>query len=99
MNKNKIEIKGSYLYKHPCTNLKLFIDNYKSSMIDGVVKDPEGNPVPNVGIEIIRIEKTTNEEKTIGCIFTDEHGRYAISLKKSPDYSYKFKLYSKLTTD
>lgn len=99
MNKNKIEIKGAYLYNHPCTKLKLYIDNFKSSMINGLVKDPQGNPVPNAGIEIIEINKTTNDEKTIGCIFTNKNGRYAVSLKKSPDYLYKFKLYSKLSTD
>jgi hypothetical protein len=96
MNGNQVEIKGSYLYHHPCTNVQLYINNFKSSMINGTVTDPEGNPVPNAGIEIIKIEKTTNDETTVGCIFTDNKGRYAVTLKRSPDYCYKFKLYSQI---
>jgi len=96
MNSNKVAIKGSYLYNHPFTNVKLYIDNFKSSMINGTVTDPEGNPVPNAGIEIIKIEKTTNDETTVGCIFADKNGRYAVTLKKSPDYYYKFELYSQI---
>ena len=39
---------------------------------------------------------SSNVEKTVGCVFTDNCGRYAFTLEMDSRYYYKFKLYSKI---
>ncbi|MGL5870045.1 hypothetical protein [Clostridium chrysemydis] len=89
-------IPSSYFYEHKTASVCLKVDDYESTLIDGIVLDPFGVPVPNTGIEVIRVSKDNNEEETVGCIFSNEFGKYAFTLKIIEGYFYKFKLYTKL---
>lgn len=96
IHSNKVVISYSDLYCKKVSNYKIYLECSDSTLIDGTVLDPEGNPVPNAGIEIIRVLINSNIEKTVGCVFTDNYGRYAFTLDMDSRYYYKFKLYSKL---
>ena len=96
MHSNKIIIPYCDLYCNKVSNYKIYLESSNSSLIDGALLDPDGNPVINAGIEIIQVMIASNLEKTIGCVFTDSYGRYAFTLNMDSRYYYKFKLYSKI---
>jgi protocatechuate 3,4-dioxygenase beta subunit len=96
MHSNKIIIPYCDLYCKKVSNYKIYLESSNSTLIDGTVLDPDGNPVINAGIEIIQVMIASNLEKTIGCVFTDSYGRYAFTLNMDSRYYYKFKLYSKI---
>ena len=96
MHSNKIIIPYCDLYCNKVSNYKIYLESSNNTLIDGTVFDPQGNPVPNAGIEIIKVLISSNVEKTVGCVFTDNCGRYAFTLEMDSRYYYKFKLYSKI---
>lgn len=93
---NEIVIPMEKLCQGNICDLSLLVDDNSDVLITGKVIDPDGNPVPNAGIEIIQVTKVNCIRKTIGCIFSDESGDYAFTLKIEPKYSYLFKLYTKI---
>lgn len=99
MKDNSIFIPTQCLNCNNLTNVDFHITkNNNLTIVQGRVLSPEGTPMANVGIEIIQINKINNTCKTIGCVFTDNCGKYGFTLRKDNTYVYELKIYAPLIT-
>lgn len=62
-------------------------------LIKGYVKTANNLPVINAAIEIIESSIATNAENSLGIVFTDDTGMYAVSLSVVNEYNYLFNAY------
>ena len=65
-------------------------------LLTGFVLTPKGDPLPNAGLEITRIDGRYNPpiEKPIGVTFSKSDGSYGISFPLKLKCSYKITAYS-----
>lgn len=89
----KIE-SGSYLSNSKDININFTFKNNTRTLIKGLVINSKGVPLPNVGLEVCKLNKITKEKVMLGIIFTDINGEYAISIEIIPNYDYLFTAYS-----
>lgn len=88
------KVSGFKISNCKCTNITFRFKEPNRVLIKGYVENPEGKAIPNAGVEIVRVDNRNNEEYSIGVVFTDKTGKYAVSIEVSESYDYKFNAYS-----
>lgn len=87
---------GCELKNNKTIDLNFHFDNERYFLLTGIVFNPIGEPLPNAALEITLIDGRYNPpiEKHIGITFSQEDGRYGISLPLKLKCSYKITAYS-----
>ena len=81
-SKGNIEIFADSLYDtHSQNNIVLINPENEKTLVAGIVRDQEGNPVPGA-----RVELHDENGKLIATIMTDEEGKYQFTIDKNTNY-------------
>ncbi len=94
-NQNTITLNSKYLLEHEHIKLNVVIEKRNNILIKGVVSNPKNGPMKNACIEIIRKSKNCRDE-ILGCVFSNNEGKYAIAIEIDPCSEYIFNVYSSL---
>lgn len=91
-------IPGTGLYKYDRVDIFMQFSYADRTLITGIVKDPEGDLIPYAAVEVVLIDHSVipNRIEVLGVAFTDEKGRYAVSVVSNQFYSYQLNVYSPL---
>ncbi|MEJ8552896.1 hypothetical protein [Tepidibacter sp. Z1-5] len=89
-------ISGKQIYNHRRVEICMKFSYFDRTLIVGIVKNPEGEYIENAAVEVVLIDNSVNPNKVevLGVVFTDEEGKYAVSVISSVLYSYKLNIYT-----
>ncbi|WP_141722964.1 hypothetical protein [Cellulosilyticum sp. I15G10I2] len=93
----KIVISGSRIICCEIMTVDMVLPAKKYILLKGIVYSPNGEPLPDVAVEVLQINRTIHPpvEKRLGVTFTMQDGSYGISLPRAcSGYSYKLIAYS-----
>lgn len=91
---SRVIIPSSYLYSNKVSDVTILFEENYETLVEGRVFNPQNIPVPNAGIEVIKINKSNGIRTSIGTTSTNENGEYAFTINVDPGSYYEFKLYS-----
>lgn len=97
--KSKIVLSGCQIICCEVITVDMILPANSYILIKGIVYSPNGDPLPDAAVEVLKIDKTVEPpiETRIGVTFTMQDGSYGISLPRaSSSYAYKLTAYSSI---
>ncbi|WP_270506043.1 hypothetical protein [Paraclostridium sordellii] len=89
-----IKMDGAYLADCKNANMSFKFKENNRILVKGYVENPQGKKIINAGVEVIKVDNKNKKEEILGVIFTDNTGKYSVSLQVYKNCSYKFEIYS-----
>jgi len=91
INANNLKCKTKY-------NLNIILMSKKRTIIRGTVYNSKKQPSIGAVIEIVQIDFKRNTREILGYSYTNNKGKYLISIEVLPDMFYEIAIYSPLNT-
>ena len=91
-----IYICSEYWMGKKVCNLDIKLNYNRKSIIDGLVKDANGQPISNAAVELREVDPLTDKSISLGYSYTNSNGEYVFVLRPKYQMYYEIYIYSQL---